>query len=66
MSEALQFGPYDVPPIPLSDARTMRLVFESGKPFLVISTDDGWRKYRINNDQLWGLFQDMAPKLRGR
>ena len=60
------FGPRDSLPIPLYDAKTVRLVFESGKPFIVISTDDGWRKYKINNDQLWCMFEDMAPKLRGR
>lgn len=60
------FGPRDSLPIPLHEAKTVRLVFEGGKPFLTISTEDGWRKYKINNDQLWGLHDDMAPKLRGR
>lgn len=49
-------------------AKTCDLVFEGGKPFLVFSYDDGtpFEKREINNDQLWGLFARMAPKLRGR
>jgi hypothetical protein len=54
-------------PIPLRKAKTCDLVFEGGKPFLVLSYDDGpWEKLEINNDQLWHLFNRMAPKLRGR
>lgn len=61
------FGPCDEP-IPLRKVKTCDLVFEDGKPFLVLSFDDGgtWEKRQINNDQLWGLFHRMAPKLRGR
>jgi hypothetical protein len=60
------FGPRDSEPVPLHEAKTLRLVFENGKPFIVISTADGWRKYKINNDQVWGFVQDAFPKLRGR
>lgn len=48
-------------------AKTCDLVFESGKPFLVISFEDGeWQRIAINNDQLWHLFDRLAPQLRGR
>jgi hypothetical protein len=62
------FGPCDPDPIPLEKARTCDLVFESGKPFLVFAygKPGQWMKLEINNDQLWSLFNRMAPKLRGR
>lgn len=60
------FGPRDSKPIPLKTARTCDLVFEGGKPFLVVSHATGWEKYEMNDDQLWNLFNRMAPKLRGR
>lgn len=61
------FGPRDQQFVPLERAKTCDLVFEGGKPFLVISLEDGeWRKTEINNDQLWCLFDRLAPKLRGR
>jgi hypothetical protein len=59
------FGPRDQAPMPLFDAKTCRLVFEDAV-YIVISTDDGWRKYQISNDQVWGLFEDMAGKIRDR
>lgn len=61
------FGPRNQEPVPVKKAKTCDLVFEGGKPFLVLSfEDDPWEKREINNDQLWGLFMRMAHKLRGR
>ena len=52
--------------LPLHKAKTCDLVFESGKPFLVFCYNETWMKLEINSDQLWHLFNRMAPKLRGR
>jgi hypothetical protein len=61
------FGPCDRAP-ELKKAVTFRLVFESGKPFVVIShgRPDDWVKYQVNDDQVWGFVRDAFPRLRGR
>jgi hypothetical protein len=59
-------APRDVDPIPVHVASTCDLVFEDGKPYVVASYSGTWIKLKLNNDQLWWLFERMAPKLRGR
>jgi len=53
--------------IPIKTSVTFDLVFEGGKPYVVISFEDGdWQKIHINNDQLWHFCNRAFPKLRGR
>lgn len=64
----MTFEPLRSERLPITKAKTCDLVFEGGKPFLVFSYGKSgeWMKLEINNDQIWHLFNRMAPKLRGR
>lgn len=49
----------------LKKAITFRLVFESGKPFVVIShgAPDDWVKYEVNLAQVASFVIDAMPKV---
>lgn len=49
-------------------ATTFRLVFEGGKPFVVVShgKQDDWVKYELNREQVAGFVLDAMPKVVSR